>query len=374
MFSKHVSGEGTQARRIAIVGGGTAGHVYPALAVAAAYREIVPDVRITFLGTRLGLEGGLVPQAGYILELIPGSPLFGTDTAGKLRSLRNVFAGMAASARIFERDGTQALLSFGGYASAGPVLAARRAGIAIAMCEPNVAPGLTNRRLARFADRVFLGADQAAPAFAAGKTVVAGVPVRGSLLSSRPSRGATDAPRRLLVLGGSLGSSFLNQRAPRLIARLAADGLRLEVEHQTGPPQVENVRRLYTDLGLGATVSGFVGDIGPLYAWADFAISCAGAVTLAELALVGLPAFVVPLAAASEDHQAANAQAFFEATGCPWVRERNWDDAQVARQIGDLLRSETEMGELTQRLQGAARGDAALAIARSLEALITERR
>lgn len=374
MFSKCVSGERIQPRRIAIVGGGTAGHVYPALAVAAAYREIVPDVRITFLGTRLGLEGGLVPQAGYSLEYIPGSPLFGTDTAGKLHSLRNVVTGMAASTRIFKRDGTQGLLSFGGYASAGPVLAARRAGIAVAMCEPNVAPGLTNRRLARFADRVFLGTDRAAPGFPAGKAVTTGVPVRASLLGGRPPRRATDAPRRLLVLGGSLGSSFLNQRAPRLIARLAADGVPLEVQHQTGPPQVENVRRLYTELGLGGTVSGFVGDIGRLYAWADLAITCAGAVTLAELALLGLPAFVVPLAAASEDHQVANAQAFFEATGCPWVQERDWDDVRVAGQVGELLRSETQMGELTQRLQRSARRDAALAVARSFESLIADRR
>jgi UDP-N-acetylglucosamine--N-acetylmuramyl-(pentapeptide) pyrophosphoryl-undecaprenol N-acetylglucosamine transferase len=356
-------------RRIGIVGGGTAGHVYPALAVAAAYREILPQAQITFFGTRLGIEGTLVPQAGYALEIVPGSPLFGVGAAGKLRAARNAVGGMRASGRIFERAGIQGLLSFGGYASAGPVLAARRAGIAIAVCEPNVAPGLSNRLLARFADSIFLGSGRAAAAFAR-KSTVTGVPVRISLRGARPYSGALHTPRRVLVLGGSLGSSFLNQRAPQALARLQASGFPLEVRHQAGASQAQHVARLYADLGMQAEVEGFAEDIGPLYAWADLAVTCAGAITLAELAVAGLPAFVVPLAVASEDHQSANAEVFFETTGCPWLRERDWDDARVAEAIGELLSNEAHMRWLMHRLLASAKPDAAAVVARAFEDLI----
>lgn len=358
--------------RVAFAAGGTAGHVHPALAVAEAYREIAPDAEIIFLGTASGLEGTLVPAAGYGLELLPGSAFFGRSTGGKLRSLCDAAAGMVAAARLFRSRGTQGLLSFGGYASAGAVLGARRAGVPVALCELNVASGLTNRLFGRLADRVFLACGEAAPAFPHTTTVVTGVPVRAALRGMWPQGRKPEPPWRILVLGGSLGSVFLNQRVPPLLARMQAAGLPLRVHHQTGADQEEPVRRRYARCGVEAAVSAFVEDIVRLYAWADFAITCAGAVTLAELVTVGLPALVIPLSVASEDHQAANAEAFSRLSGCPWVREGDWDEARLAGQLAGLLDTGALLG-LARKLRHAARDDAAVAIARQFQALVAAR-
>lgn len=360
-------------RRVAIVGGGTAGHVYPALAVAEAYRGLDPDAQITFLGTGLGLEGRIVPAADYRLEIIPGSPLFGTNVAGKIRSIKNAVGGMVAAARIFEREGIEGLLSFGGYASAGPVLAARRVGVPVGICEPNVTPGLTNRLLARLADKIYLGSPSAAAAFRSGVGVVTGVPVRSSMRAIVSKAQSPSSPRRLLILGGSLGSSFVNRMAPVLIAELIHQGTHVEVRHQTGRVQHEEVRLAYRSVGVDAAVAPFVDDIVPMYAWADLAITCAGAVTLAELAVVRLPALVVPLATASEDHQTANARAFCEASGCPWVPEGDWDTARVAAELQSLLEADTLRG-LQGRLKELAKPAAAETVAQAWRSMMLSRR
>jgi UDP-N-acetylglucosamine--N-acetylmuramyl-(pentapeptide) pyrophosphoryl-undecaprenol N-acetylglucosamine transferase len=356
--------------RVAIVGGGTAGHVYPALAVAEAYRAIVPEAEITFLGTGLGFEGRIIPATGCRLETIPGSPLFGTDVVGKLRALKNAVGGMTASTRIFRRERIEGLLSFGGYASAGPVLAARRARLPIALCEPNVIPGLSNRMLARLADQIYLGSSEAASAFRRGASVVTGVPVRSSISAPARAGRSIGEPFRILVLGGSLGSSFLNRMTPALIAAMLGRGLRLEVRHQTGAPHDDEVRSAYRRAGVAATVTAFVAEIAPLYAWADLAITCAGAITLAELAVVALPALVVPLATASEDHQAANARAFHEASGCPWVRESEWETGRLAAELQRLLEGEDTLRRLQQRLKAIAVPTAAEIVARAWKNLM----
>jgi UDP-N-acetylglucosamine--N-acetylmuramyl-(pentapeptide) pyrophosphoryl-undecaprenol N-acetylglucosamine transferase len=348
--------------------------VYPALAVAAAYQTLRPDAEVTFLGTELGFEGKLVPAAGFKLELIPGSPLFGSGITGKLRAVANTLAGMRAARRVFERMRTEALLSFGSYASAGPVLAARRLRLPIAICEPNVAPGLSNRLLARFADEIFLGWRAAAGAFRGRHVTVTGIPIRRALaevqtrtLHRQP--GAT----RMLILGGSLGSSFLNRRAPEVVAELARRGHSLEVLHQTGASGAGAARGAYS-VDVAVTITPFVDDIVGAYAWADLAISSAGAITLAELAAAAVPVFLVPLAAASEDHQTANARAFAAITGCPWTSEHDWELTRVADDVESLMRAAQRGTELLARLQRAAQPDAALAIARACDQLIAIKR
>jgi UDP-N-acetylglucosamine--N-acetylmuramyl-(pentapeptide) pyrophosphoryl-undecaprenol N-acetylglucosamine transferase len=362
---------GRRRRHLAIVGGGTAGHVYPALAVAAAYRALQPEAEITFLGTELGFEGKLVPAAGFPLELIPGSPLFGSGLRGKLRAVTNAIAGMRAAHALFERTGTDALLSFGSYASGGPVLAARRLGLPIAICEPNVTPGLTNRLLGRFADAIFLGWPQAAEAFPRRRVRVTGVPIRAELgrlyhSADRPAGTAT----RILILGGSLGSSFLNRNAPTLMAELARRGHALEIEHQAGASGADSVGAAYRDRSLTATVSKYLDDIVAAYERADLVVTSAGAITLAELAAAALPALVVPLAVASEDHQRANARAFEVTTGCPWTTEEEWQLARVADLVESTLLQPQQHAALRHRLRLAAQLDAATDIARACDRLM----
>ena len=129
---------------------------------------------------------------------------------------------------------------------------------------------------------------------------------------------------RLLVCGGSLGSPFLNRRVPELAAALREAGIAVEVWHQAGERALDEIRAAYAAAGIAARVDAHVDDMAAAYRWADVAVACAGAATLAELAAAGLPALLVPLAAASDDHQSDNAAAFAAATGAPWVREADW--------------------------------------------------
>ncbi|MEO8606134.1 MAG: UDP-N-acetylglucosamine--N-acetylmuramyl-(pentapeptide) pyrophosphoryl-undecaprenol N-acetylglucosamine transferase, partial [bacterium] len=211
----------------------------------------------------------------------------------------------------------------GGYVSAAPLLAARRLGLATAIIEPNVAPGLTNRLLGRLVDRIYLGSAAARARFAPARTLVTGVPIRPGLPGSRGPR--MNGPIRALVTGGSGGSAFLNRAAPALLAALRDRLGALDVHHQSGSGDAAAIAEAYRQAGLAARVEPFIADMAAAYAWADVAVAAAGAVTLAELAAVSLPALVVPLSTAADDHQTANARAFAAAAHGQWTSERDWD-------------------------------------------------
>ncbi|HYD47168.1 MAG TPA: glycosyltransferase, partial [Terriglobales bacterium] len=200
------------ARRIAILGGGTAGHVYPALAIAEAYRQHRRDVEILFIGSARGYENQLVPAAGYRLECVPTARWLRTGLLGKARAVVVTSAGLAAAARLLRQARTELVIGFGGYASAGALLAARLLRLPIVLHEPNAKPGLTNRAFARFADRVHIHFPEAAQHFRASATVLTGTPIRREIVAvgervRRPAEGTT----RVLVSGGSLGDDFLNR-------------------------------------------------------------------------------------------------------------------------------------------------------------------
>ncbi len=368
------SAEAAQRRRVAIVGGGTAGHVYPALAIAAAYQQAVPEVDLLFIGTPGGFEARLVPQRGYRIALVPGAPLYGVSLAGKLRAAVELVRGVTAARRLLRVHGTQLVIGLGGYASAGTLLAARSLGVRTVIHEANVLPGLTNRRLGRMVDRVYLGFDAATGVFPSGRCLVTGNPVRLEIAAlSREPRSpppGTGRPRHVLVTGGSQGARFLNQRVPDLLRRVAERGVAIEVQHQLGEAESEPVAAVYTRARVGACVTRYIDDMAAAYRWADFAVTRAGAMTIAELAVAGLPALLVPLPTASDDHQTANARAFADAGGGWCVRESEWNADVLAQRIAAVL-SDADAWAATSRAAGRlAAPDAARAIVADCEAMV----
>src|SRR5512139_862721 len=327
-------------RRIALAAGGTGGHVYPALSVAAAYQRAAPGSRLLFIGTSGGCESWLVTAHGHHLEVVPGAPLFGVNLVGKALAMRRLVDGLLRARQLLRRERIQLVIGFGGYASAGTLLAARSLGLHTAILELNAIPGLTNRLLGRIVHRVYLGSAAARPAFAPAKTVETGTPVRSEIVRVGADKlPGPDAHGRfhILVTGGSLGSPFLNRCAAELIRSVAARGVMLDVQHQAGLCDPEAVSRSYEQAGMSASVMPYLERMPEAYAWAHFAIACAGAGTLAELAVSGLPALVVPLRGASEDHQVANARTFAAASGVLWLREADWRPPGLAAQITELL-------------------------------------
>ena len=360
------------ARRIAIAGGGTAGHVQPALAIAEAYRGAVPDVDVLFLGTAGGAEARLVPEHGYRLATLTAAPFFGVGPAGRLRSVGALVAGAVQARRLLRGERVELVLGLGNFAAAGAVLGGRTLGLPAVIHEANAVAGVANRLLGRWVDRVLLGFPDAAASFSRATPVVTGTPVRTALRSVAAARDGARDPEtpRLLVLGGSQGSPFLNARVPEVVARVVRRGLALQVCHQTGRGDAGAVRAAYERAGVAARVVSSLDDMARAYRWADVAISCAGAVTLAELAIVGLPALVVPLATAALDHQRANARAFAAASGVWWTSEDAWDATLVAERLAALVASPGERRVAAARMTAAAAPDAAARIVAACETLL----
>lgn len=359
-------------RRIAICAGGTAGHVLPAVTIANEYRRRHGDVDVMFIGSQRGFEGEIVPAAGFRLATVAAAPWLRVGWLGKARALASMAAGAIEARRLLATAGSELVIGFGGYASAGAVLAARSLGLPIVLHEPNAQPGLTQRRLAPLADRIHLGFEQARRHFAAERTRVTGTPVRRELFTIGAERQppTESRPAQLLITGGSLGDHFLNHHVPPLLARLVREGARLEVRHQTGLSEMEPVVEAYRSADIPAEVVAFIEDMPDAYRRADLAISCGGAITLAELSAAALPCLIVPLTEASEDHQSANAEAFAAVTGAHILRPRDWQDERATEALSELLRDRQAWARAAAALKGFARRDAAEAIVDDCESLL----
>lgn len=371
---KHCSGK---LRSIALACGGTAGHVYPALAIAEAYSRCEDNIRLLFISTPDGFAPRLIPSVGHRLVFVQGGPLFGVGWIGKLHTLQQLTIGIIQARRILKEHGIRLVIGVGGYASAAALCAAKSLGLSTVIHEANAVPGLANAVCGRFAERVYLGFASAAQQFAEKKRVVTGNPVRSSIASLRDRQ--RRAPRasgqaiRVLVTGGSLGASFLNHHAPELLQRVASYNLPLTVWHQVAEFDPEPVRNHYAKAGIAARVEPYIEDMGEAYRWADFAITRAGAGTLAELAICGTPALLVPLPHAPGDHQVKNAEAFVGTGEGWWVRETEWQTERLAQSLRALLTDAEAWLSASRQARRWAMPDAAQTLVADCEALMAGR-
>ncbi len=324
---------------VVFAGGGTGGHLYPAIAIAQAMGS--PD-RIAFIGTADRLEATIVPEAGYRLYTVRSRPLTRKLSFEFLRTLVANARGAWQSAFLLARLKPSLVIATGGYVCFPVVLAARwlravrRLHAPIVLLEPNARPGLTNRLLAPLVDEVWGAFREADPRFA-GKYVHTGIPVRASL-AQLPQREAALArlglsPERktLLAMGGSQGARSINDALAGLIA-IHALPPGWQLIHVTGEREYDRVR---TALGAGAgpAVRPYLNDVADAYAAADLVLARAGASTLGELMAVGLPSILVPYPHAADDHQTRNAEVFAEAGAAILMTDREL----AAGQLGDTL-------------------------------------
>jgi len=344
-------------KRVTILAGGTGGHIFPGLAVGRVLREAGADVR--WLGTPHGLENRLVPAAGIELDRVGIRGLRGRGLAGWLAAPFRIARAMFQAGRILRRSRPGCVLSMGGYAAGPAGLAARLLGIGLVIHEQNAIAGWTNRLLRPFARNVCTGFPDALPG---GR--VTGNPVRDDILAlPDPARRDPNrtGPLRLLVIGGSQGAAVFNQVVPEALARLPRH-MRPEVRHQAGrqlQPAIEN----YKNVGVEAELAEFVDDMAAAWAWADFAICRAGALTVAELAAAGVPAILVPFPAAVDDHQTANARHLTD-SGAGWLMPQSeFTPEALAARIEPLERA--ELRERAARARALSRPEAALDVARA---------
>jgi len=359
-------------RRWVVAGGGTGGHVTPALALG---EEIVArGDRVLFLGSERGLERRLVPAAGFELRTLPARQVKGKGLAGGARALLELPRVTLAARRLLAAFDAEIVVSVGGYASVPAVLAARLRGTPVALVNTDAVPGLANRACGRLARRIFVGFEAAAPAFGAGgragRVRVVGVPVRHALVSAfanAPPRRMPTPPLRLLVFGGSQGAHQLNQALMELAPRLAG---RVEVFHQTGEADRDAVAEAWARAGVTAEVVAFEPEMPRRYRWADLAICRSGALTVAELALAGLPALLIPYPFAANDEQSANARELVRLGAAERLDPHGLTAETLGAALQRLLDSPELLRAMGERAAKLGRPDAAARIVEECSALL----
>lgn len=342
---------------IMIMAGGTGGHVFPGLVVAALL--LARDREVVWLGTHRGLEARLVPKAGIAIEWISIAGLRGRGWVAWLAAPFRLLVALAQAFAAMRRRRPAVVLGLGGFVSGPGGIAARLTGRPLLIHEQNAVAGTTNRWLARIAERVFEAFPGSFPSGIAAEHI--GNPVRRAIIDlpaprARFAARASEAPR-LLVLGGSQGARTLNQVVPEAIAALPAK-VRPRIWHQAGAAAGEVAER-YRTLGLEARTDPFIEDMAEAYAWADLVVARAGALTLAELGAAGLGAVLIPYPYAIDDHQSANAREFTAPGSGLVVPESMLDAASLARELERLLADKQMLLEFAERARSGAKTDAA---------------
>jgi UDP-N-acetylglucosamine--N-acetylmuramyl-(pentapeptide) pyrophosphoryl-undecaprenol N-acetylglucosamine transferase len=352
-----------RANHLLVAAGGTGGHLYPALAVAERFQELVHEPQVTFVGTERGLESRIVPKAGFPLELVRAAPLRGGSLTRKLKGLWGLVQGMRDSWKLLKRLKPGVVMGVGAYVSGTVLLAAAMRGTPTLILEPNAEPGLANKWLAPFVDEAACAWEETVRYFG-HKGVVTGNPVRRAIFDV-PPLGAQGSTMRVLVFGGSQGSKVLNDAVVASLPLLAPVSQRIELFHQTGPRYVDEVRHGYRASELEARVTAYIDDMAEAYAWSDLVVSRAGATTCAELAACGRPSLLVPLPLAG-GHQEANAELLARGGASKWIRQSALTPDELATQLTRLLDAPTERETMAVKARALARPDATSAVAEML--------
>jgi UDP-N-acetylglucosamine--N-acetylmuramyl-(pentapeptide) pyrophosphoryl-undecaprenol N-acetylglucosamine transferase len=343
---------------VVLAGGGTAGHIEPALALADALRRRDARTGITALGTARGLESRLVPARGYDLALIPPVPLPRRLTPSALGVPRRVAAAVAETARVLDRVGADVVVGFGGYVAAPAYLAARRRGIPIVVHEANARPGLANRLGARLTRHVAVST----PGSTLRGAVFLGLPLRRAIATldraatrtkARAELGLDPQASTLLVTGGSQGARRINTAASGACAALSRAGV--QVLHATGPAQ--SVQVAPEPGGAPYVVVPYIDRMDLAYAAVDLVLCRAGAMTVAELTAVGLPAAYVPLPIGNGE-QRLNAEPVVRAGGGLMVADADCTPDWVAATLLPLLGEPTRLGAMGAAAAALGRRDA----------------
>ncbi len=346
-----------------MAGGGTGGHVIPAIAVA---REVVREGHeVLFVGTERGVEARLVPAAGFRLEFIRVGGLKNLGITTRIASVWQLIAETIGQLKKFAEWKPAAVFSMGGYVAGPPVLAALMKGVPVVVMEPNAVPGATNRWIARWVKRALIAFDETKRFFPPGRTEMTGLPVREEFFAIPPKPAGSEFT--VLITGGSQGSQRLNNAARASWPLFQRSGLPIRLIHQTGLAMHEELQKGFAETGMAGEVRAFIADMPAAFAQADLVVCRAGAGAVSELAAAGKPSLLIPFPFAADDHQLKNAQAFERAGAAVLALDRDWTGERFFEAVETLLNNRQTMrtmGENARKLAhpGAARRAAQILI------------
>lgn len=341
-----------------MAGGGTGGHVFPALAVARVLRE--RGHRPVFVGTKAGMESRLVPESGFEIEFIDIDGFNRVGALQKVKTALKIPGAVAASRSVLRRLRAAAVFSMGGYVAGPVMLAAITMGVPLIVMEPNAIPGIANRKVGRRVYRAMLGFDAAKQWFPPGKSEVTGLPVRPEFFQA-------PAPANdkftVLITGGSRGARTLN-RASReswpLLREMARPGAApIRLIHQTGANEYENLAKEFSHAGVEGDVIPFIANMAEAYAQADLVIARSGAGAVNEIAAAGVPSILVPLPFAADDHQRLNAEVLAKAGAARIVLDKEMNGERLFREVNELRADPAALQQMRARVREFAKPGAA---------------
>ncbi len=292
--------------RVVIAGGGTGGHLFPAISIAEEVLGRNAENEVLFVGAENGIEKQILPDKGYRVSFIKTSGIVGKSFPQTAKAVVSIMGAMADSLGILRSFRPDAVIGVGGYASGPTLLCAAINRIPTAVCEQNSVAGLTNRILSRFVRKIFITFAESREQLPQQKTILTGNPVRRNIIRDAQIKESIKRTiPNVLVLGGSQGAKKLNEIIP---AALAGLGKEVNIIHQAGQRWIEIVKDSYEKLGIEAEVFGFTENISQIYRRTDIAICRAGSGTISEITAFGIPSVLVPLPNSTHDHQTKNAR------------------------------------------------------------------
>jgi UDP-N-acetylglucosamine--N-acetylmuramyl-(pentapeptide) pyrophosphoryl-undecaprenol N-acetylglucosamine transferase len=348
------------AKRIVIMAGGTGGHVFPALAVAELLTE--KGWQVSWLGTQKGLESRVIPESGIEIDWLSVAGVRGKGLTAKITAVFMLFKAGLQAFKILRRRKPDVVLGMGGFVAGPGGLMAKLLGLPLIIHEQNRIPGTTNHLLARLANQVleaFPGSFKEEV-----KAKCTGNPLRKKFLTVLENgHQLSEKELRILIFGGSQGAQILNETVPEAIAQFQRSGLATQsvlIKHQTGGAMFSQVESQYKALGIKAETHAFIEDMVAAYLWADLVICRAGAMTVSEVAAMGVPAIFIPLPSAIDDHQMANAHYLTDAGAGLLLMQNNLNPVTLAEHITKALKN---LAGMRVSAQQCARLDATAVVA-----------
>lgn len=351
------------ATKVLIAAGGTGGHVFPGVAIAEEIARLHPEAVVAFAGTARGLEARIVPQLGWPVILMRSDSIKDRSGAARILAWARLPLSVVQALGVLRRERPQLIISIGGYA-AGPLsVAGWLQGVPFVIVEPNAIAGLTHRILGRLARRAFIAFEEAAPFFAKQKTILSGNPVRQTVVGARREGARAGAKALVFVFGGSQGARRLNQAMVEAMAGLTPWRSKIRILHQTGASDdAKDIEKAYARAGVEAEVFAFTERIWECYREADLVIARAGATTVAELSVLGIPSILVPYPHAADDHQRANAQGMVRRGGAIMVDDAECTGTRIARELAGVIEAPHRLEKMRRALAGMGRPNAARVI------------
>jgi UDP-N-acetylglucosamine--N-acetylmuramyl-(pentapeptide) pyrophosphoryl-undecaprenol N-acetylglucosamine transferase len=343
--------------KFVIAGGGTGGHLFPGIAIAEAFveREIGNDV--LFIGTKRGIEARVLPGGKFPLITIQAMPLQGRSLLGKIKALWFVPKAIREAFSILKGLQPQLVLGVGGYASGPTLIAAFLLGMKRAIHEQNVIPGMTNRILKWFSQRIFVSFEETKRYFPDGKTVVTGNPIRREIFKGIEKKKGDRFT--LLIFGGSAGAHRINKAVVEALDPLQGIKPYLRFFHQTGREDEEWVSKGYQEKGFEAVVRPFFEDMATYYQLSDLVICRSGASTVAELSVCGKASILIPYPYAAHNHQLINAQKLVDLGAARMIRDEALSGASLAQTILHLYDHPEECTGMEENIRKVGRPKAA---------------